>query len=319
MSQQTLNVPLASWPRPTALMLPPAPWKDGHTQPAALSRAFGRVPPTVLLLLSILSIQLSSALATTLFADLGPAGTAFLSTAFATVVLALLSWPKFDRRIRERAGLILLFGLADAAMVLPFFLALQYIPLGIASAIAFLGPLGLAVATSRRPLHFLCIAIAALGIGLLTPEIGGNLDPRGLGLAALGALGWAAFVLLSKKMGGIFDGHDGLTFALGAASLMLLPFALAEGIMVHGRALEIGGALVVALLNAALPLVLEFRALQRMSARTYGVLVTLEPAIGALVGALLLGQAIGLSMSAAIACVTVAALGITLLDWQSGR
>ena len=79
-----------------------------------------------------------------------------------------------------------------------------------------------------------------------------------------------------------------------------------------GIALEIGGALLVALLNAALPLVLEFRALQRMSARTYGVLVTLEPAIGALVGALFLGQAIGLSMSAAIACVTVAALGITL-------
>jgi inner membrane transporter RhtA len=94
-----------------------------------------------------------------------------------------------------------LFGLADAAG-LSFFPALQYIPLGIAAAIAFLGPLGLAVATSRRPLHFLCIGVAALGIGLLTPEIGSGLDPRGLGLAAVGALGWAAFVLLSKKLGG---------------------------------------------------------------------------------------------------------------------
>ena len=89
--------------------------------------------------------------------------------------------------------------------------------------------------------------------------------------------------------------------------------------MIHGHVIEIGGALVVALLNAAFPLALEFRALQRMSARTYGVLVTLEPAIGALVGALFLGQAIGLSMSAAIACVTLAALGITLLDRQDRR
>ena len=110
-----------------------------------------------------------------------------------------------------------------------------------------------------------------------------------------------------------------ITFGLAVASLMLLPFALAEGRMIHGHPLEIGGALLVALLNAALPLVLEFRALQRMSARTYGVLVTLEPAIGALVGALFLGQAIGVSMSAAIACVTLAALGITLLDRQDRR
>ena len=122
--------------------------------------------------------------------------------------------------------------------------------------------------------------------------------------------------MLSKKLGAIFDGHDGVTFGLAVASVMFLPFALAEGRMIHGHPLEIGGALLVALLNAAVPMVLEFRALQRMSARTYGVLVTLEPAIGALVGALFLGQAIGLSMSAAIACVTIAALGITLLDRQ---
>lgn len=311
MSQQTLNAPYA--------MAPPKPWKDAGARPAALAQAFGRVPPTALLLLSILSIQLSSALATKLFADLGTAGTVFLSAAFAALLLAVFSRPKIDRRIRQGAGLILLFGLADAATALSFFPALQYIPLGIAATIAFLGPLGLAVATSRRPLHFACIAVAALGIGLLTPEIGGNLDPRGLGLAAIGALGWAAFVPLSKKLGAVFDGHDGLTFGLAVSSLMLLPFALAEGRMIHGHVLEIGGALVVALLNAAFPLVLEFRALQRMSARTYGVLVTLEPAIGALVGALFLGQAIGLSMLAAIACVTLAALGITLLDRQDRR
>ena len=112
MSQQTLNAPYA--------MAPPKPWNDAGAPPAALAQAFGRVPPTALLLLSILSIQLSSALATRLFADLGPAGTVFLSAAFAALLLAVFSRPKIDRRIRQGAGLILLFGLADAATALCF-------------------------------------------------------------------------------------------------------------------------------------------------------------------------------------------------------
>jgi inner membrane transporter RhtA len=136
MSQQTLN---AYW-----TMAEPSEPREGRGSLTALSRAFGRVPPTALLLLSILSIQLSAALATMLFADLGPAGTVFLSAAFAALLLAVFSRPKIDRRIRQGAGLILLFGLADAATALSFFPALQYIPLGIAAAIAFLGPLGLA-------------------------------------------------------------------------------------------------------------------------------------------------------------------------------
>src|SRR5262249_9311687 len=131
----------------------------------------------------ILSIQLSSAFATFLFASLGPAGTAFLTAAFSAGVLTLLSPPKIDRRLRGGAVLIALFGLATACLVLPFFLALERIPLGIASAISFLGPLGIAVATSHRLSHFLVIGIAALGVGLLTPEVGGALDPYGLAFA----------------------------------------------------------------------------------------------------------------------------------------
>ena len=281
-----------------------------------VAQAFGRLPPTALLLVSLLAVQLGSALATVLFSSLGPAGTAFASTAFSAVVLTVLARPKLDRRLREHAVLILLFGLADACMVLPFFLALQSIPLGIASAVTFLGPLGLAVATARRPLHFLWIGIAALGIGLLTPAVGGDLDPLGLALATLAAVGWAAFVPLSKLAGRTFDGADGLTLGLWASTAMLLPFALAERSVLQAGALELGGALAVALLSAVLPMALEYQALQRMSARAYGILVTLEPVIGALVGAVCLGQAIGARMSIAVACVTVAALGVTLSDRQ---
>jgi inner membrane transporter RhtA len=279
-----------------------------------VAHAFGRLPPTALLLLSLVAVQLGSALATVLFSSLGPAGTAWASTVFSAVVLTMFARPRLDRRLRDHALLILLFGLADACMVLPFFLALQHIPLGVASAITFLGPLGIAAAMARRPLHFLWIGIAALGIGLLTPAVGGELDPFGLGLAALAAAGWAGFVPLSKLAGRAFDGVDGLTLGLWASAAMLLPFALAEGTMLSAGACELGGALAVALLSAVLPMALEYRALQRMSARAYGILVTLEPAIGALVGAVCLGQEIGPRMSIAVACVTIAALGVTLSD-----
>src|SRR5215468_9809218 len=217
---------------------------------ARVARTFGRLPPTALMLLAMLGVQLGSALATVLFSSLGPAGTAFVSTIFSAAVLTLFARPKLDRPWRAHALLIiLLFGLADAVMALPFFLALQSIPLGIASAITFLGPLGVAVVTSHRPLHFLWISLGALGIGLLTPAVGGNLDPLGLGLAALAAVGWAAFVPLTKLAGRAFGGIDGLTLGLWVATALLLPFALAEGTMLRAGAFDLGGAFVVALLS----------------------------------------------------------------------
>ena len=262
---------------------------EGNSQPVAiiprLATAFGRLPPTASLLLAIVSVQLGSALAAMLFSGLGPAGTAMSSTGFSALILSLLRPPKIDRRLRKHAVLILTFGVTDACMALPFFLAIEHIPLGIASTITFLGPLGLAVAMSRRISHFLWIGVAALGISLLTPEIGSSLDPAGLGLAALAAFAWAAFVPLSKRTGAVFDGVDALTFGLWLSTLMLLPFALAEGTLLHAGGLELAGALAVALLSAVLPMAMEFQALQTMPARTYGILVTLEPAVGSMVRA----------------------------------
>lgn len=282
---------------------------------ARVAQAYGKLPPAALMLLAVIAVELSWAVASFLLADVGEAGTAWLSTMFAAVVFTLISRPSIDGRLRKYWLLVLLFGLTDAAMTLPFLLSLQHgIPLGIASAIAFLGPLGLAVATSRRPIHFLWVGIAALGVALLTPAIGDDLSTVGLGFAAVSAAAWAAFVPATKLVGRAFGGRDGLTFGLWASTLMLLPFAAAEGTVLHADALSIGGVLLVALLGAVLPWAIEFSVIQRISARTYGILVTLEPAVGALVGAAFLSQAIGLSMWIAVACVTVAAMGVTLSD-----
>jgi inner membrane transporter RhtA len=282
---------------------------------ARLVQAYGRLPPAALMLLAVISVELSWALATVILSDVGQAGTAFLSTTFAAIVFTALLPPKIDSRIKKYWALIVLFGLADAGMALPFLWSLQYdIPLGIASSIAFLGPLGLAVATSRRFVHFLWIGIAALGIALLTPAIGQDLSVIGLGFAAVSAVAWAAFVPITKLAGRAFAGRDGLTLGLWASSLMLLPFALAEGTMLQANALSIVGSLAVALLGAVFPWAVEYSVIQRISARTYGILVTLEPAVGALVGAIFLSQTIGPRLWIAVACVTIAAMGVTLSE-----
>jgi inner membrane transporter RhtA len=284
---------------------------------ARAAQAYGRLPPAALMLLAVISVELSWALASFILSDVGQAGTAFLSTAFAATVFTLLSPPSIDGRIRRHWPLILFFGLADAGMALPFLYALNHgIPLGVASAIAFLGPLGLAIATSRRLLHFLWIGIAALGVALLTPAIGEDLSAIGLGFALASAVAWAAFVPATKLAGRAFGGRDGLTLGLWASSLMLLPFAAAEGMVLRADPRSIAGALLVALLGAVLPWAIEFSVIQRISARTYGILVTLEPAVGALVGAIFLSQSIGPRMWIAVACVTAAAMGVTLSDKQ---
>jgi inner membrane transporter RhtA len=308
------------------------PQSDGQAAApatAVLATGFGKLPPTVLLLLAIVAVQLGGALASVLFTSLGPVGLTFTSALCSAVVLTLFGRPRSLLRgsrglLRRHAGLILGFGAVNLVTALPYFLALERIPLGILATITFLGPLGLAVATSRRLVHFLWIGIAAIGVLLLAPDIGspGNsngsgaeaLDPVGLIEAALAGLGWAAFVLLSKRTGTVFPGTDGLALALWVETAVLLPVALIEGSMLRTGFAGLAGALGVSLLGVVLPLVLEFRALQRMSARTYGILVTLEPAVGALVGMILLSQPAGPRMLVAVACVTLAALGVTLSD-----
>jgi len=310
---------------PAIAALGPYP-ETSDSPPPATARSLvrgGRLPPTALLIFSIVAVQLGSALATVLIAGIGPVGTTFTVALGSALVLTLYARPKPDRRLKRHLGLVVLFGVVNGVMALAFFLALARLPLGICATITFLGPLGLAVATSRRLLHFALIGIAGLGVALLAPEIGssgvaGALDPLGLCYAAIAAVGWAAFVPLSKRLGAIFSGIDGLTYAFWIEAVLLLPVALAAGALDGLRWLDLASVFGVAMLSTVLPMALEYRALQRMSARTYGILVTLEPAVGAAVGVVCLGQPAGPRVLAAVGCVMLAALGITLSDRSDG-
>jgi inner membrane transporter RhtA len=272
------------------------------------------VPPPALLLVSIVSIQLGAAVAVNLFPALGPVGTAFLRLAFSAVLLLAATRHSMAWTARRHAGALLLYGTILAVMNLSFYGAIARIPLGIAVAIEFVGPLGLAAATSRRGRDFAWIGLAALGIVLLTPEIGSTLDPIGVALAGVTGLCWAAFTVMSQRIGRALPGNSGLAIAMLVAALVVLPVELVVGGLGNLDLGLLGAALAVAILSTALPLSLEFEALKRMTARTYGILVTLEPAAAALVGALLLGQAIGIQGLLAVACVTAAALGVTISD-----
>jgi inner membrane transporter RhtA len=306
-------------------MTPPAPVPAAHpetTEPQqhanAVARAVATVPPPALVLVSIISIQLGAAVAVNLFETLGPIATTFLRVAFSALLLLVVRRGRIDPRARRHVGLLVLFGCVIAATNLAFYGAIARIPLGVTVAIEFIGPLGLAALTSRRPRELVWVGLAGIGLLLLTPDVGGELDPLGVGLALVAGAGWASFVLISPRVARDV-GDAGLALAMVVASLFTLPFALIAGGLERLDPVLLAGALVVAVLSTALPLSLEFEALKRMTARAYGVMVTLEPVVAVLVGAFILSQALPPNALIAIACVTVAAVGVTLTDRRSSQ
>ena len=286
----------------------PPDWKS---LTRAVSRLLGTVPPTGLLLLAIVSVQLGSVLAIHLFSTLGPSGTVFLRVAFAAVLVAIAAPPVFDRTLRRNAGIILLFGCVIAIQNLCFFHAIARIPLGTAVTIEFMGPLGVAVFNSRRPVDFLWIALAAAGLGLLTPDIGSGLDPWGVLFAAVTGCAWAAFILMSVRVGRIFPGGSGLSPAMIVAALVLAPFAATSIDIVQIAPTVMLLVLGVAVLSTTIPTVLEFEALKKMPLRRHGIILAIEPVVAMMVGAVLLSETLEARGLLAAAAVMSAAIGAT--------
>ena len=275
------------------------------------------IPPTGLVLLAITAIQVGAAIAIHLFPVLGPTGTVAARIILSAVLLLLAARARIYSLLssfRQHLLLLCAFGACIAAMNLFFYLAIERIPLGAAVAIEFIGPLGLAAITSRRLTHIFWVGLAALGIALLSPLAGVDLDPLGVGYALVAGIGWATFVVLAGRVGRSVSGNDGLVIGMSVAALLMLPLVLPVVDVLATRPLILLAAVGVALLSTTIPFLLEFSALQRLTPRAYGVLVSLEPAVAALVGALLLGERIGVQGIAAVMCVVVAAIGITVYD-----
>jgi inner membrane transporter RhtA len=267
-----------------------------------------RAPSGGLVVGAIASVQFGSALAATLFQRLGPGGTVFLRLASAASILLLLWRPRLRGRTRHELLLAGVFGLVLAAMNLSFYEAVDRIPLGIAVAIEFVGPLAVAVAGSRRRVDRIWVALAVAGIIALTRGGVHGLNDLGIALALAAGCLWGTYILLNARLGRAFEGSTGLTLAMCVAALAALPAGIAGGgSLLEPASLALGSA--VGILSSVIPYSFELEALRRIAPPTFGVLMSLEPGIAALAGFLVLGQKLGARALLGIALVVVASVG----------
>ena len=266
--------------------------------------------PIAVLIAAMVCFQAGAAMAKGLFPLVGAAGTAALRLALSSIMLFIV-WRPWRLRLRaHEARVIVIYGLALGCMNFFFYLSLRSIPLGIAVALEFTGPLALAMAASRRALDFVWVLIAALGLLALLPLglASKPLDPLGAGCALTAGLCWALYIFFGRKAGAA---HGGQTTALGmlVGAIVIVPIgAVQAGSALFSPAI-LPAALGVALLSSALPYSLEMFAMPRLPTRTVGVLMSLDPALGALSGMCFLEEHLSLIQWAAIAGIMAASAG----------
>ena len=268
-----------------------------------------RTPSGALVVGAIASVQFGSAVAATLFAKIGPGGAVWLRLLFGTVILLALWRPRLRGRSRHEVALAALFGFVLAAMNFSFYSALHRIPLGIAVTLEFVGPLAVALAGSRRVRDLVWVALAAAGILALTRGGVHHLDALGVAFALLAGGFWGTYILVNARVGRAFEGGTGLSLAMCVAAVLMTPLGLAQGgsHLLDARSLLLGG--VVGMLSSAIPYSLEVEALRRIKTAVFGVLMSIEPAMAALAGLIVLGQGLAARELIGIALVVIASVG----------
>ncbi|MBG7696674.1 EamA family transporter [Streptomyces sp. MC1] len=277
------------------------------TEPAG--RGFGAIPPTALVLLGIVSVQVGSALAKHLFGAVGSFGTVALRLFFAAAVLVV--WWRPSPRMPRRAWTVVVgYGVVLGLMNLCFYLALARIPLGVAVTTEFLGPLVVALAGSRRWLDAFWALLAAGGVVLLM-EGRGDLDLVGF-LFALGAgTCWGLYILVGAALGRHTTEGNGLALGMAVAALVAVPFGVADSGTALIQPWVLLAGLGVALLSSVIPYSLDLEALRRIPPRVFGILMSLEPAMAALIGLVVLHESLLWSQWVAVLCVVAASAGAT--------
>ena len=283
------------------------PSAPARRSPFALVRRSGTVPPWALVVSAIISVQIGAAYAKGLFEVAGPAGVVFLRTLLAGILFVVIWRPDVRKLSRSEVVSMVLYGINIAVMMLAFYAAIDRIPLGIAVAISFVGPLALAVAGSRRATDLIWVVCAALGILLLSPITNVALDPLGILFSLVSAISWATYVLLGRRVCTVLDGNSVLAMSMVIAALAVLPFGIVGAAKVLADPGLILLSLVVAFLSSAVPFTLEFEALRRLPPRVFGLLLSLEPVAATVVGFVMLHEALGIRELAGILLVTVAA------------
>lgn len=266
----------------------------------------------LMLTCSMISVQLGAALAHPTMAAYGPFATTWGRLAWAAIILGVVVRPDIRRYHRREILAALALGATIAMMTLFFFVAITRVPLGLVVAIEFLGPLGVAALGFARSWRLVWLVLAFGGVLLLVRnQAGWSIDTLGFLFALAAGAGWAAYILLSKRIGKVFKGLEGLAISFAAAALISTPFGLYETgfALPGGLALQTVG---LAVLTPLLPYALEMMALRRLSSATFGILMSAEPGIGALAGYVVLHEPLSLQQIAGIALVMIASAGAVI-------
>jgi inner membrane transporter RhtA len=271
-------------------------------------RSPARVPPWGMALAAMLSVQLGSALSVPMIDTVGPAGTAWLRLSIGAIVFLVFTRPPLRAVERRDVPALLGLGITTGLVTIAFLAAIERIPLGTAVGIEFVGPLTLAAVRSRSRHVLVWPALAPLGVLLLTQPWNGAINPAGVGFAALAALGWATYIHLTQRIGDRFTGPGALslTVPVAAATAAVVGIPQAAGHLTLGVLAAAAG---LAVLLPVLPFALEMHALRHLTATAFGTLMALEPAIGVLLGLVVLHQKPSPAQLAGILLVVVAGAG----------
>ena len=307
----TITAP-APVPTPAAAPAAPAAPRAGRSS----GQGHGLGPATLMVLGSCTSLQVGAALATHLFSTTGASGATLLRLGLAAVAMLVATRPGIRTWTRAQWRAVLLFGLTLAGMNAFFYAAVARIPLGVAVTIEFLGPLTLAAVLSRRPRDLGWVLLALIGVGTLGwaggGGSGGSLDIVGVVFVLVAAVFWALYILAGARAGAAVPGKGGLAVAMTFAALILVPGGMRGAAHVADRPSLLLVALGTALMASVVPYSLEFAAMRRLPKRTFGILLSLEPAVATLAGWLVLGQRVGPLAILAILAVVSASVGSTL-------
>ncbi|MBK7611491.1 MAG: EamA family transporter [Actinomycetales bacterium] len=261
----------------------------------------------LLVLAAVVSVQFGGAIAATLVPVIGAAGSVVLRLGVGAAILLVAIRPALRGHSAAAWRTVVLFGLVLGAMNWTFYASLARLPIGVAVTIEFIGPLTLAAVQSRRIRDLLAVAAAAGGILLISQALTmpwGELDLGGIGLALLAGTFWTAYIVLSQRTGAVFPGLHGLAIAMVVALVLVLPFGIGSVPQWTGEVLVKGAG--VAILSSVLPYSFELLALRRLSQRVFGILLSLEPAVAALAGLIVLGQRLTPTQLMGMAFVVVA-------------
>ncbi|MEA2564128.1 MAG: inner rane transporter RhtA [Acidobacteriota bacterium] len=270
------------------------------------------IPPIPAVLLGVLSVQGGAAIAKGLFPVLGATGTVGLRVILSALMLLAAFRPRLARFTAAQWRAVIPYGVVLGVMNLVFYLAIARIPLGLGVTLEFIGPLGVAVAGSRRALDVVWVVLAAAGIALIAPWSGGGVDPLGVALALAAGACWAAYILLGGHVSRVVPGGAAVAVGMAIAAVTVLPVAVASGDLGRLTPRLLAAGMGVALLSSAVPYTLEMIALKALPARTFGILMSLEPAVAALTGLIFLAEILTGTQWLAVVLVIAASAGAAL-------